>query len=60
MTNATKSSRDPLTASTTEGKIELMEQELNRVIGGAVDTFRTHTIGTATSGAGGGKAKFNE
>jgi len=60
MTNASKFSRDPLTASTTEGKIELTEQELNQVTGGAVDTFRTcTTIGSATGGAGAGKAKFN-
>jgi hypothetical protein len=87
MSNTPKSSRDHLTASTKEGKIELMEQELNRVTGGAVDTFRTHTIkkesgmlnendlekvtggitfvygklsiGSATGGAGGGKAEFN-
>jgi bacteriocin-like protein len=59
MTNASKFSRDHMTASTTEGKIELTEQELNHVTGGAVDTFRTYTIGSATGGAGAGKAKFN-
>jgi len=40
MSNAPKSSRDHLTASTT---IELTEQELNGVTGGAVDAFMKWT-----------------
>jgi bacteriocin-like protein len=45
---------------------ELSEEQLEHVVGGAVDAFLkidtvdTATVGSATGGAGAGKIKFNE
>jgi hypothetical protein len=36
-----------------------MEQELNQVTGGITFVYGKLSIGSATSGAGGGKAEFN-
>jgi hypothetical protein len=43
MSNAPKSSRDHLTATTQDGKIELAEEELSRVTGGATVKFKFTT-----------------